>query len=88
MNEGDVSSPVKMQQADGSEAYRLILLKSKKEEHTANLLDDYEVIQKATINTKKQEVLNKWIAKYVKETYIYLADDSVVGCDLDFKWKK
>lgn len=87
MNQGDLSSPIKIQQEDGSEAYRLIFLKEKKEEHIANLADDYEVIQKGTMNMKKQEEINKWISRYIKETYIYLTNN-IDSCKLDFKWKR
>ncbi len=85
MQIGDISSPLKFKNKD-SEAYRIIRLVNKKEEHLANMIDDYDVIQQATINFKKQEKMNDWISKNVAETYIHIEDEFDL-CEFDFKWK-
>ncbi|MEE2931627.1 MAG: peptidylprolyl isomerase [Bacteroidota bacterium] len=86
MKSGDISAPLKFENQD-RQAYRLIRLKNKTEEHIANIVDDYDIIQKATINFKKQEKLNEWISKYVSQTYVHIENEFNV-CDFDFKWKE
>ena len=85
MKVGDISSPVIMELEDGSQGYRMILIKEKKDAHLANLLDDYELIQDQALNNKKQKKINKWINAQTKQTYVYLTNQ-FTNCDFQFKW--
>ena len=85
--EGDVSSPAVIQMKDENKAYRILRLNKRKEEHKANLVDDFAKIKEYSINTKKQEALKNWMAKTIAKTYIKLSD-SISQCELTNKWTK
>ena len=85
--EGDVSSPAVIQMQDENKAYRILRLNKRKEEHKANLVDDFAKIKEYSINTKKQQTLENWMAKTIAKTYIKLSD-SISQCELTNKWIK
>ncbi|MDQ3191622.1 MAG: peptidylprolyl isomerase, partial [Bacteroidota bacterium] len=72
---GEISTPVKMQVPGGKQAYRLLYLKKRTEPHRANLKDDYQKIQEAALNEKKQKVVEEWINKKLSNTYFKLNDE-------------
>ena len=85
--EGAVSSPAVIQMQDENKAYRILRLNKRKEEHKANLVDDFAKIKEYSINTKKQEALEEWVNKTIAKTFIKLSD-SIEECDLANKWSK
>ena len=87
LSEGDVSSPAVIQMQDENKAYRILRLNKRKEEHKANLVDDFEKIKEYAINTKKQTTLEEWIKKTIAKTYIKLSDN-IEQCELTNKWIK
>jgi peptidyl-prolyl cis-trans isomerase SurA len=79
MNVGEISKPFTMiNQASNKEVVAVVKVKSKVENHKANLTDDYQMLRGIYENNSKQEFLNKWIVKKQKETYI----------SIDPAWKK
>lgn len=71
MNTGEVSKPFTMiSRSTNKEVVAIVKLKSKIENHKANLTDDYQMLKNFYENHRKQEFLNGWIAKKQKETYI------------------
>ena len=87
LSEGDISSPAAIQMQDEKKAYRILRLNKRKEEHKANLVDDFAKIKEYSINSKQQEVLEKWVNKTIARTYIRLSD-SLEECNLANKWSK
>ena len=87
LSEGDISSPAVIQMQDEKKAYRILRLNKRKEEHKANLVDDFAKIKEYSINSKQQEVLEKWVNKTIARTYIRLSD-SLEECNLANKWSK
>jgi len=87
LSEGDISSPAVIQMQDEKKAYRILRLNKRKEEHKANLVDDFAKIKEYSINSKQQEVLEKWVNKKIARTYIRLSD-SLEECNLANKWSK
>jgi len=79
MNIGSVSKPFESTDSKGKKVYKMVMLKSKSKAHTANLKDDYQLIQDEALAAKKQEELNKWIKKKQEETYIRI-DNSYKNC--------
>lgn len=70
MNVGDISQPITFRQDDGKEAVRILYYKSKVAPHQANLKDDWQKIQSATLNEKKSRVLNEWFNKARNDVFI------------------
>jgi peptidyl-prolyl cis-trans isomerase SurA len=60
---------------DGKEAVRILYYKDKMSPHQANLKEDYQKIQMAALNEKKQGVLTKWFDEAKKEVFIQIDDE-------------
>ena len=87
MNEGDVSSISQFVMDDGKKAYRIIKITRKLKEHSANLIDDFSLINDAALNEKKQQKISEWVDKNITTTYIRF-DYDYNNCDVLKKWKK
>lgn len=70
MQTGSISKPVIFRTDDGKEAVRILYYKSKIQPHQANLKDDWQKIQAATLNEKKSRVLDKWFNKARGDVFI------------------
>jgi peptidyl-prolyl cis-trans isomerase SurA len=71
MNVGEISKPFTMINAStNKEVVAVVKVKSKTENHKANLTDDYQMLRNFYEGKKKQEFLTNWIVKKQKETYI------------------
>ena len=87
MNEGDVSSISQFVMDDGKKAYRIIKITRKLKEHSANLIDDFSLINDAALNEKKQQKISEWVDKNIITTYIRF-DYDYNNCDVLKKWQK
>ena len=87
MNEGDISSISQFVMDDGKKAYRIIKITRKLKEHSANLIDDFSLINDAALNAKKQQKISEWVTEKIKITYIRF-DYDYNNCDVLKKWKK
>ena len=67
-------------ETDGAQTQENKKLKTKLEGHKANISDDYQILKLLVENQKREEILNKWIAKKQKETYIRI-NDNWKNCD-------
>ncbi|MEL7001293.1 MAG: peptidylprolyl isomerase [Bacteroidota bacterium] len=74
MDVGGISRPITFRMDDGKEAVRILYYKSRLAPHQANLKQDWQKIQAATLNKKKSDVLNKWFNKARKDVFISLDD--------------
>jgi len=84
MNVGEISKPFSLiDKATNKDLVAVVKLKSKIENHKANLTDDYQMLKNYFENQKKQEFLNNWIAKKQKETYISI-DPAWQNCTFQY----
>lgn len=85
---GEISSPFEFIDEKAKKCYKIIRLKARYPSHKANLTDDYQKIQEVAIAKKKQEIMNKWVEKEQKTTYIHI-DNSYKNCNFMYKgWIK
>jgi peptidyl-prolyl cis-trans isomerase SurA len=82
---GEVSDPVAYLTEDGSQAYRIVQLKSRTEPHKANLKDDYQRIKEATLIELQSIAIERWMEKKKKNTYIQI-DENYRSCQLMQDW--
>jgi parvulin-like peptidyl-prolyl isomerase len=75
MEVGNISHPVRYRMRDGKEAVRILYYKDKMSPHQANLKEDYQKIQLAALNEKKQNVLTDWFDEAKKEVFIQIDDE-------------
>ena len=84
LNEDDFTKPVKVESNEGS-IYRILNVVEKISSHTANLDLDYDFFQTQALNFKKQEKLDEWIEKRIKNTYVELKEIDK-NCKSIYKW--
>lgn len=87
MKIGSISAPLEMNSPSGEKQFRLVKLLSKTAPHKANLLQDYNKIQQACIEQKKNELLIKWIDEKSKNTF-FIIDNIFKTCPNLNKWGK
>jgi peptidyl-prolyl cis-trans isomerase SurA len=80
MEVGSISTPLPYRTEDGKDAYRILYYKSKTPPHIANLKDDYQKIYTAALNDKKNNALNTWFEKAVKEVF-FDVDEEYQSCE-------
>ena len=84
---GEVSSPILIKLSDENQAYRILKLNKRIDEHKANLIDDFSIIKDLLINARKQEKLIQWIQKAIDKSYIKI-NDNLLSCSFKNKWVK
>ncbi len=82
---GQISYPVIMKQSDGKQAYRILYLKSRTNPHRANLKDDYDKIQSATLSEKQNNAISDWVDDKIKNTYISI-NEEFKDCEFSHNW--
>jgi len=75
LSPGEHSRTLPMITESGNQAYRILFLKTKRAEHKASLVDDYEKIKNAAFETKKQKTLLQWAKNKVKYTHLRINSD-------------
>jgi len=84
MHVGEVSKPFSMiSKTSNKDVVAIVKVKSKVENHKANLSDDYQMLKTFYEGKKKQEFLTKWIIKKQKETYISI-DPAWQNCTFQY----
>jgi peptidyl-prolyl cis-trans isomerase SurA len=82
-----VTAPLEVTSPFGEKYFRLIRLNLKTTPHKADLLLDYNKIQAATIEQKKNAILMKWIEEKSLNTFINI-DPIYKACPNLDKWGK
>lgn len=70
MKVGDISKPITYRTDDQKDAVRILYYKSRIPPHLASLKEDYQKIQMATLNQKKNRILEKWFLKARQDVFI------------------
>ncbi len=70
MKVGEVSKPIRYRTDDGKDAVRILFYKARIAPHQASLEQDWTKIQAATLNEKKEKILEKWFQKARLDVFI------------------
>ncbi|MDY7395154.1 peptidylprolyl isomerase [Aureibaculum sp. 2210JD6-5] len=87
LKEGEISDVFYDTNREGEQMYKIILMKSKTDAHTADLIKDYIKIQTLALQKKKEETIAKWTKEKIGDTYIKINKD-YKDCDFKNNWKK
>ncbi len=87
LKEGEITHAFYDEIRGKTKMFKIILLKSKEEAHTASFTKDYEKIQQLTLQKKKEETVEKWAKDKIVDTYIKINKD-FKKCDFKNNWKK
>ena len=80
-----ISSPVELVSPSGEKYYKILYLNSRTDPHQANLKQDYAKFQALATDTKKNEVLVKWLENHVGNTYVKV-DPLFMSCPNITQW--
>ncbi len=84
MKIGEISKPFSMIDPSlNKEVVAVVKLKSKVENHKANLTDDYQLLKNMYEEKMKYDFIQTWIAKKQKETYISI-DPAWQNCNFEY----
>lgn len=84
MNEGDVSQPfMMMNKMKNKEVCAIVRLKTKRDAHKANLVDDFQVIRSMLMQKQQAQTIDEWIRAKQKEIYVQI-DPAWSGCDFQY----
>lgn len=84
LQEGEVSQPFAMvDRTKNKEICAIVRLKSKRDAHKANLVDDFQVIRDMYAQKLSGELIDKWIRDKQQEIYVSI-DPSWRGCDFQY----
>lgn len=84
MNVSEISKPFSMiDPTSNKEVVAVVKVKSKVDNHKANLIDDYQLLKNFYEETEKANFLKNWIAKKQKETYISI-DPAWQNCKFQY----
>jgi len=87
LKEGEISEVFSDETREGKKMYKILLLKSKTEAHTADLVEDYVKIMDLALQKKKTESIEKWSDDKIKDTYVNI-NDVYLNCDFKNNWTK
>jgi len=85
LGDGEISDPVPMTTNDNKDAFRVVMVKSRIGAHKANINQDYDLIQSAALQMKKQQALEKWVRTRASRAYVRV-DDGCKDCDFRYDW--
>ena len=84
LNEGEVSQPFAMvDRTKNKEICAIVRLKSKRDAHKANLVDDFQVIRDMYAQKLSGELIDQWIRNKQKEIYVSI-DPAWRGYDFQY----
>jgi peptidyl-prolyl cis-trans isomerase SurA len=84
MKVGELSRPFSMiNPSTNKEVVAVVKLKSKKENHKANLTDDYQMLRNLYESIQKEQFIKDWIVRKQKETYISI-DPEWQNCNFQY----
>lgn len=84
---GEISDPVLQRMGEKKEAYRIIKVVERLDAHLANIEKDYQRIQVAAENEKREKLIREWIGRKRKSFYVKI-DDEFSNCNFRNDWSQ
>jgi peptidyl-prolyl cis-trans isomerase SurA len=78
---GQISDPYEAQDEMGKTLFKIVRIKSKSDRHKATIEEDFSRLSQMAKQKKQQEIVQKWIEKKKKETYIHI-DQTFDDCKI------
>ncbi len=80
LNVGEISEPFLSKDESNKDIFKIIKLVYRSNPHSANLKDDYQMLQELATETQKKKKFQNWIVEKQKDTYIHV-DNSYKSCN-------
>ena len=78
---GELSDPYEARDEKGKALFKIIKLVSETERHKANIKEDFSTLSQMALQKKQQEIIENWIEKKKKDTYIHI-NESFRDCNI------
>ncbi len=87
LKEGEISDVFLDETRQGLKMFKILLLKSRTEAHTADLAEDYVKIMELALQKKKTESIEKWSEEKISDTYVNI-NQVYTNCEFKSNWTK
>lgn len=89
LKEGEWSKPFRMfDERRNKETYRIVMLRKRHEPHTANISDDYNLLQQQMLQRKQNEAVDSWIRQKQRNIYVNISPEWQ-NCEFEYNgWLK
>lgn len=87
LNPGEISDPVMIKKQDGSQSYVIYKMDDRIAAHRATMQQDFEIFREGAQAKISQEVMDNWVNKKLKDTFVSINED-FAGCTFSFNWGK
>lgn len=85
---GEISAPFIMRSKTDREIVAMVRLTARIDAHRANLAEDFQTIKNMYENARKQEIIDEWLERKIKDTYVRI-EDGWRGCEFKHEgWLK
>jgi len=84
---GEISEVFLDETRQGLKMYKILLLKSRTDAHTADLVQDYVKIMDLALQKKRTESIEKWSDEKIMDTYVNI-NDVYTSCEFKSNWAK
>lgn len=78
---GEISPTFETKDDKGKPVYKVLYLASQTKPHTANLKEDYDILQEMALMDKRMKTVDDWIREKQKKTYVRV-DEAFKNCTL------
>lgn len=86
LNPGGYSAPsVYDNMAENKQGVRIVRLVERTTPHRANLEDDYQMVQTAALNKKKQTIIENWANEKIGNAYVRISPEFST-CKFNYRW--
>lgn len=82
---GEVSDPIMREDPGGRPYFVIFRVDSRSDAHVANMREDYLMFKQMAEAKMRQESLEKWVKRKLRDTYIRLLDE-YKDCEFTFPW--
>lgn len=86
MQEGEVSAPfVMINPKTNRQQVAIVKLTKRHDTHRADFAEDYQVLKDMYENSKREEIITKWVEEKQKTTYVYI-EEGWRNCEFKYNW--
>ncbi len=86
MSPGEISEPLPFEDMQSAKiGLRIMRVRERREQHRANLVDDYALIKQAAMNMKREEAIHEWVTQHAKNTFVRV-DQRYSNCQFMYEW--
>lgn len=71
---GEISKPFIMRSKTDREIVAMVRLTSRTDAHRANMAEDFQTIKSMYENARKEAIIDEWLDKKIKDTYVRIED--------------